>query len=216
MINLTKNACFSEEVMCDKKVYNEVKLLSRIADSDHAAFREVFDHYRNKIFSIAYKMLKDEALAQDAVQDIFVKLWLHKEKLQGINNFNAYINTLTRNHLFNQLKRIAHAEKIVNRSENKHHVSCDSVTENIEYKEFSFQLAKCVNKLPPQQKKVYQLGKEEGMKYEEIAEQLHISKETVKTHMAEALRSIKSRLISRADIILWLIMSLSIFRIFFF
>lgn len=185
--------------MWNEEKYNEVKLLTRIADGDHAAFRDVFDHYRSKIFSIAYKFLKDEGLAQDAVQDIFVKLWLHKEKLPEISNFNAYVNTLTRNHLFNQLKRMGYEEKIVSQSENKFQVSCDSVSDNIEYKELSFQLTQCVNKLPPRQKKVYQLGKEEGLKYDKIAEQLNISRETVKTHMAEALRSIKSYMIRQAQ-----------------
>jgi RNA polymerase sigma-70 factor (family 1) len=170
---------------------NESGLLRRVAEDDQFAFRSLFDHYRDLIYSIAYKVLKDEALAEDTVQEVFVKLWLNKKTLPQIQNLRAYINTVTRNYLYNYLKRLALAEKYLRKSAKQVDKPVHSEALKVEFNELRNHLDRIVRSLPPQQRKVYMLGKEEGLKYEEIADRLQISKETVKTHMSEALKTIK-------------------------
>lgn len=180
--------------MSETKNYNESELLQRIAGGDHSAFRMVFDHYRNKIFTIAFKLLKDESQAHDAIQEVFTKIWLHKEELPGVGNFNAFLNSVTRNYLFNQLKKLAYTEALQYRHEAEM-LTSRSALDKLEESEINFHLAHIIGKLPPQQKRVYQLGKIQGFKYEEIAQELHVSKETVKSHMSEALRFIRRQVL---------------------
>jgi len=74
------------------------------------------------------------------------------------------------------------------------------------YNELKKVLGEAVSRLSPQQKKVYELGKLEGKKYDEIAGILHISRETVKNHMSEALKSIKSFLLKHEGLLTWLVL----------
>lgn len=166
-----------------------MELLNNVAKGDQAAFRQLFDCYRGKVYVIAFRILQSESEAEDVLQDVFTKLWLNREKLTGILHFNAYLNTLIRNHIFNGLRKKAYEEDFLwaslqeSRNEEGYQV--------IELNELKELLHKAMNTLPPQQKKVFQLGRLEGLKHEEIAAELGISKETVKKHMAAALRYIK-------------------------
>lgn len=169
-------------------------LLLRLTAGDRLAFRIIFERYRDKVFSLSYKLLKRRELAEDAVQDIFTKLWLGKNELCSVDNFSAYLNAVTRNYLLNQLEKMVRAEKKLielNRMAVQHHSppAVNSV------QEFNYALARAMSQLTQQQKKVYYLGKVQGMTYDQIAEHLGISKETVKTHMSEAFRCVRAYLL---------------------
>ncbi len=88
----------------------EKEILLRVSKGDEQAFHQLYNLYNKKIFSIAWKLTGIESAAEDVVQDVFIKLWLHREKLSGINYFTAYLNTITRNHIFNSLRKIAHED----------------------------------------------------------------------------------------------------------
>ncbi|HWJ30290.1 MAG TPA: RNA polymerase sigma-70 factor [Flavisolibacter sp.] len=194
--------------------YSDAELLICLAKDDASAFRILFDRYNSKVYSIAYKFLKSSFLAEDVVQEVFTKLWIKKNELYQLRDFNAYLNTITRNHLLNQLKKLAHVEKFLLQQRNVTYEN--SVASVIELNELNYTIAKAMNRLPPQQKKVYHLGKVQGLSYEQIADQLQISKETVKTHMSEALRSIKAYLIRNDHTIANLIVAFVLSTKFFF
>lgn len=185
----------------------EKELLIQASQGDDKAFRMLYDMYRSKIYSVARKMTGVETIAEDIVQEVFMKLWLHKDKMSEINYFNSYLNTVTRNHIFNALRKIAHEDafltKLINKTEKTGKDSFDMIVYN--------QLQKLVNcaveMLPPQQKKVYLLSRSEGLAHDEIAEKLHISKSTVKGHIVEALRFIKSYLRAHTDHALMLLIT---------
>ena len=188
----------------------EKQLLIQASQGDEKAFRELYNMYRSKIYSIACKLTGVESAAEDIVQEVFIKLWMHRDKMSEINYFNSYLNTITRNHIFNTLRKIAHEDaflrNLLSKSEKTDKDSFDTVVYN--------QLQKLVNSavelLPPQQKKIYLLSRSEGLDHKEIAEKLHISKSTVKGHMVQALRFIKKYLTAHTDhALMVLILSLS-------
>jgi RNA polymerase sigma-70 factor (family 1) len=174
--------------------YNEKALLQQVAQGDERSFRELYDHYYNRIYSIAYKLTKTESVAEDVVQEIFIKLWVHKETLSGVDNFNAYLNTLIRNHVFNCMRRLATEEVFLHKMIDEGSVVSDDVHDALVYKELRKRLSDVISRLSPQQKRAYHLSRIEGLKHEEIASQMNISRETVKKHIGEALRLIKSQL----------------------
>lgn len=184
-------------------LYNEKELLSQIANGDEIAFNALFNHYQRKIFSISWKLTGVRSAAEDVVQEVFIKLWVHKENLPEIDNFNAYINRVVSNHIYNMLRKVAHENTFLKETIASRRGDADNCMDTISYRELQNTLHRIITQLPPQQKRVYQLSRDEGLTYEEIAERLHIGKATVKTHMIEALRAIRVHLKNNGVLLTW-------------
>lgn len=173
-------------------LYNEQEILIRVSQGDEQAFRVLYDHYRNKVFTIGYKVLETEAEVLDALQEVFVKLWINRETLPEITNFNAYLNTVTRNHLYNIVRRYAYEETFLSELSQRGPVPVQEGEQDINIRELKHTLQKAIHRLPPQQKRVFELSRLEGWKQEEIAAAMNISRETVKRHLAEAMRNLRA------------------------
>lgn len=169
-------------------------IIRRIANSDPQAFRELFNRWSPKVLGFSLKITRSESIAEEIVQDVFERIWQRRKGLESVDNFPAYLFTITRNHALNILKRLAAEEKakmILADDLRRIQPETEELTIGHDYKGLLNQAIDC---LPPQQKLVYNLCHREGMKYSEVAEKLRISHLTVKTHMQHALRSIRSRL----------------------
>lgn len=180
---------------------NDHELSLLIASGNTGAFREFYNIYRNKVFSIALKFTNAEAEAEDLVQEIFTRIWLNKEKLAEVENLNKYLNAVVRNYIFNHLRKTASEQKMMTRlSAVKVENSRDS-SDLVCYRELQRLIYEAVGKLPPQQQKVYQFSRHYGLKHEEIAARMGISRSTVKGHMVEALNSIRKYLNAKGEMI---------------
>lgn len=182
-------------------------LILQVSKGDKCAFRTLFDQYHNKIFSIAWKITGVKSAGEDVVQEVFIKLWMNKEKLAEVENFNAYLNTITHNHIFNNLRKIAYEQTFLEDLLREQSIIIKNVSDPILYNELQNLVHKAIQQLTPQQKKVFQLSRVHGLKHAEIAEKLNISRSTVKDHMVKALRSIKTFLNANECFISLLILS---------
>ena len=176
-------------------------IICRISESDPRAFRELFDHYAPKVNGFALKITRSESIAEEIVQDVFMKIWQNRSRLRTVEYFPAYLFAITRNLSLNALKRLAIAES-ANRSYIENMRTSQSDTEEtVVYRDYRNILNQAIDGLPPQQKLIYSLCHGEGLKYEEVAQRLHISRLTVKTHMQHALRTIKTHFTMMARIL---------------
>ena len=186
-------------------LYTEQELLRLVAEGDRNAFTQIYNNYRNKIYSIAFELTESTTVAEEIVQDTFLKIWVKRESLPEIEHFRAWLFTITRNYVFTALKRIARKESIevsaIQDVPLYDHDTEDRVLNN----EYTRILQAAIDRLPEQQKQVYNLIKKEGLKREEAAAALHLSPETVKTHLAQAMRSIRTYCLARLDISIALI-----------
>lgn len=173
------------------KTDTEKELLRRTGAGDAVAFAQLFEQYRDKVFSAAWKITGIRAAAEDAVQDIFLKVWMQRDKLTEINSFTAWLHTLTKHHIYNELRKVAYEHTFL--KEMLAEETTDTF-QQVSFHELQDMLHRAVSQLPPQQQRVYLLSREEGLKYHEIAERLQIAPSTVKTHMIEALRTLKQQL----------------------
>lgn len=153
------------------------------------------------------RIAESKPLAQEIVQDVFLKIWINRTSLADIESFRAYLFVVARNHAFNCLKQLA-------RERNRKKEWISNVLHDASYMldttpeiDVGLLVDTAVDLLPPQQKKVYLLSRKEGFKQEEIARELGISLETVKKHMVLALRSIKSYLQTHLGVLLVLLIS---------
>ncbi len=177
--------------MEQEKTYNEVHVLKSLANGDSFAFTKVMDRHQDKVYSLALKILKSTALAEEIVQEVFLKIWLNRENMAAINNLGGYLHILTRNLVLNQLNKIAYERKVMQELSFKSPDNTAEENENM----YSKILADAINQLPPKQQKVFRMAKLEGMSQKEIAENMGISLQTVKSHMAKALKTVRNEIL---------------------
>lgn len=181
--------------------YKEQELLYRLAGGSEEAFTDIFNLYRSKIYSVALNYLKSSALAEEIVQDVFLKLWLKRSDLLPVERLDAYLFIMARNIIFDRIKKLSYQAEAETRL-----FSQEPIINDTEYRvrehEFEQFVQEAINMLPQQQKRVYQLAKIEGFSHEQIAEQMQLSRLTVKTHMAKALQFIRKYLNARLGVFL--------------
>mgnify|MGYP001545291185 CR=1 FL=1 len=147
--------------MVSDNLYNEHELIQLIAQGDERAFTKLIDHYRNKIYGIALELTHSINVAEEITEDVFLKIWLRRSALNEIENFTAYLFTVARNETYKILKQIAKNYKIVLLAENNEAIALENSEDYLIGKEYTSLLQKAIDRLPHQQKQVYQLIKEE-------------------------------------------------------
>jgi RNA polymerase sigma-70 factor (ECF subfamily) len=183
------------------------ELLKSVANSELDAFRRLYDHYLQKVYAYSYFLTRSSEQAEDLTQELFAKIWIKRAELRTIENFDAWLTTLVRNSAYNFLKRHAVEQKALRRIQVSQQLESLSVEDSLINKEYSKIFQEAINQLPPQQKKVFLLSRNEGLKQEEIASNLGISLNTVKNHMKAALFSIRTYMKSYVSILVfWLLL----------
>jgi RNA polymerase sigma-70 factor (ECF subfamily) len=184
-----------------KDIPDEKRILGLVAAGSEAAFRTLFDQYRDRVFYIGRLLLKDEIKAEDVVQEVFIKVWTNREKLTGIINFKAWLNTITRNEVYSLFRKMAGEESFLREmtAQKKEAMSGEALN-TIAFKELQRELARAITQLTPQQKKIFELSRLDGLSHEEIAIVLQLTRQTVKKHLTDALRTIRTRLRKNAAV----------------
>lgn len=170
--------------------FNGNELIIRVVQGDEIAFEQLFRQYKDKLYSFILHLSGSATIAEDVLQDVFLKIWRDRNQLTNIDNFNAYLYRMAQNTAINVLRRQSREALLLNEVQR---LAPEGVQgdELLAAKEVRTALQQAINNLPPQQRKVYQLGKEQGLTYEQIAFTLGITTSTVRNHMVQALRSIR-------------------------
>jgi RNA polymerase sigma factor (sigma-70 family) len=174
-------------------LHNEKRLLNLLSQGNEHAFTQLYSVHKNKVYSDALLITKSQILAEEIVQDVFLKLWLKRTEMADINNLESFLHTVSRNLIFDYLKKISYQVELKENIEYNFNpvIGADFL---VRQHQCQLMLAEAFNKLHPQQKIVYQLAKIEGLSHEIIAQKLKLSKLTVKKHMANSLRFIRQHL----------------------
>jgi RNA polymerase sigma-70 factor (ECF subfamily) len=172
---------------------------------EESAFRELFDQYNKRVYGYVLAIAKSHIAAEELTQDIFIKLWLSAHLLQNVTNLDNYIFTLARNRTLNYLRAVANNDKLI--SELQSYLEPDynrnNVDDHITSNEYHRILQETLSQLPPQQKRVYEYSRNKGMNTQEIALEMGIAPNTVKKHLTEALRFIRTKIsLNKAAIVL--------------
>lgn len=171
------------------------ELLTRLKNGDMLAFDRVYELYSHKLFSFVFKILKNEAEADDIVQEVFLKIWESRHKLEDYKLLNSYIFTIAYNNSIDLIRKRINNTKYLEHLKNSAVInSTPNVISQIEFNELNIQAEKLIANLPERQKQVYLLHREKGLTYPEIAEKLGISKNTVENHMAKALKYLRQNM----------------------
>jgi RNA polymerase sigma-70 factor (ECF subfamily) len=169
---------------------DKAKIIARIKQSDKSAFNELFGHYYKRLCRFAYVILKCEQLAEDAVQEVFVKLWENREKVNISLSIDSYLFIAVKNTSMNLIK-LNHIRKDY---ETNPDMINNADVRTFDPPTFLAHLGKAVDKLPEQCRMIYHLKNSEGLSYSEIAEYLDISEKTVENQVSIALRKLRDML----------------------
>lgn len=191
--------------MENKKLQRDKALFHRIARGDKDAYTIIFLEYYGKVYSKALFICKIPATAKDIAQQVFLKLWEKKEILSSVDYPETWLLQLARNQVLDTLKRTAHQDKYVQYIKEVFQEEQASPERLLIHRQRSVLIRQSLAELTPRQREVYLLHREEGYTYQEIAEQLHMSRDTVKEHLSNALTRIRKFLLKRRDELLLLI-----------
>lgn len=165
-------------------------LASRLRNNDINAFNTIYWQYHAAVYANALKLIKDPVIAEDIVQEVFVTLWGKRHAIDPEQDIAGWLFVVSHHKTVDQLKqkirRALVQKKLWIAGENQ------SIIVNTDLKEEQLNtIEQAVEQLSPQKRKVFELCKVQGRTYEKAAEELHISKYTVKEYLSEALISIK-------------------------
>jgi RNA polymerase sigma-70 factor (family 1) len=166
--------------------YSEDELLLKIADGDEAAFAQLFYTYHNKVGAFVLGWTRSQAMTDEIVQDVFMKLWTRREELPAIRQIDSYLYIMSRNEAYNYLRSQAR-ERVKRES---WELEQEGAAETTEEQDYTPLIEKAVDRLPAQQKRVYELKHKQRMAYGEIGKLMQISPETARKHLSAAVRSI--------------------------
>jgi len=187
---------------------NSEKIIwTRIQQKDAEAFESYYKEHYKSFFLMAYKYLKSEVLAQEVVNDVFVKIWEDGNKMLIESSLKSYLYKAVINNSINLLNRQKRERQ--NRQELKYRSTDSYELRDMEENEMKIRIYTAIDQLPLQCRKVFQMSRFEGLKNQEVADKLGISIKTVKNHITHALKQL-SKSISKS-LVLILIIIIEIF-----
>ncbi|RBL88506.1 RNA polymerase sigma-70 factor [Chitinophaga flava] len=171
---------------------SEPDLLLLVSQGDEAAFARLFHAYHQRLGAFVFQLTGSITMAEEIVQEVFIRIWEKKEKLSQVHHFHPYLYMVAKNYTFSFLKKLGRELEHKQQWELTLSASTDNPYEESTDACFRRIIDQAVAELPAQRQKVYLLSRDEGLRQAEIAERMAISRETVKKHMVLALRAIRS------------------------
>lgn len=180
--------------MVTNLLYDEKELLKLASSGNEKAFTYLFHQHKNKLFGYLFRLTNSQEITEDIIQDIFLKLWKDKSDLINIVQFDAYLFRMAKNQAINSFKNIARQTLLYAEYFDTLSIEDYSTDNLLQFDETQKLLNQIIETLPPQQKLVFKLSREQHLKHDEIAQMLNLSPNTVKNHIIQAINTIKQKL----------------------
>lgn len=189
--------------MTEDTPFSDLELLVAIGKGDQRAFTTLFERHRNHLYNYLVKVTKSSETAEEIVLDVFIKIWQGRSLLHEVDHFEAFLFCIARNKAIDFLRwlekrksgqielwNLIHQKKVAEPADSG---LCLQETRQI--------IDEAVGQLSPQRKQAFQLSRDHGLTYEQIAARMHISSHTVRNHIAASLQFIRYNLSATAEVI---------------
>jgi RNA polymerase sigma-70 factor (ECF subfamily) len=175
--------------------HTEKILLRQIARHDEKAFKALFEAYRPRLYRYLIGIVKSKETAEEMVIDVFLKIWQEREKLGGVERFDAFLFRIAFNQSVDFLRRASRDPKIKEIIWQEIELAGGSASdEPVLVKEYEVKLKEAIGLLSPQRQLIFRMSRERNFSHSDIAEKLQLSKYTVSNHISESLRFIRAYL----------------------
>lgn len=176
------------------------QLQQQVALGDQRAFRQLFDHYAQRLNRFAFSIVKNKEAATEIIDEVFVRVWKQKETVTAISHLTTYLYTATKNTALNYLSRKANEQinepfdfiniQLQDESCPDQQMVTDEIFRNIRA---------AIDELPPRCKMIFKLVREDGLRYKQVAEILNVSVNTVDAQMVIAVKKISEKVKGHFD-----------------
>lgn len=170
------------------------QLLAALRRGDEAAFKAFFYRNYRLLYQQAYRYVTDAQVAEEIVQDAFINLWKQREKLHIKTSIEAYLGTSVRNRALNYLKSRYARQRSSTLEPTEADLRVPAQVDSLSENELRSLLENALTALPERCRIIFSLSREQGLTYQEIADELGISRETVKTQIKIALQKLRALL----------------------
>jgi RNA polymerase sigma-70 factor (family 1) len=192
--------------------WTDITLLQELQQGNESAFTNLYHQHSKTLYRKILRMVNDEETAKELLQDLFMKLWENRAKVDVSKSFRSYLYTIAVNLVYDYFR------KATKQKELETYLLAmavdyftDSEEENISAENIKL-INEVIDQLSPQRKKIFMLCKIDGKSYEEVSKELNISKSTIHDHMVKANRVIRDHLKHNPESAIYL-MIVSVFAI---
>jgi RNA polymerase sigma-70 factor (family 1) len=175
-----------------KDQLSDSELWNAIVMDDSGAFSALFDRYWSKLYTTAYKYLKDEALSEEIVHDIFLSIWSNRKHL-NIASFQNYLISSTRYQVYKAQKKNKRSPlQLTEEYSEDNALSCNNYgAERLDSIELQHEIDARLKQLPKRCQEIFALSRYDNLSNDEIAERLNISKRSVENQITNALKFLR-------------------------
>ena len=165
--------------------------IEKLKSGDMVAFDIIYRKYSPKLFGFIFNIIKVELDAEEIMQEVFMKIWETRDKIETYASFDSFLFTIAYNKSISLIRKKITEQKYVDFLKTLPELSEPAAIDDLQFLELNEQINSLIQKLPPRQKEVFLLSREKELTYKEIAAQLNISKNTVENHMVKAIRYLR-------------------------
>ncbi|MBB4035458.1 RNA polymerase sigma-70 factor (ECF subfamily) [Dysgonomonas hofstadii] len=176
-------------------LYSDKEIIQKIQEEEQVGFKLLFIKYYMKVLTFISMTTKDKFVSEDIAQNVFMKLWIHRNNLYG-DNLNNFIFTVTRNEIKDYFRVLSYTEKYKLQTvrDMNIEISENPLLENIENDDINYMISQAMEKLSEKRREVFKLSKIDELSNKEIAEKLGISVRTVEKHLEIASKQIRKHI----------------------
>ena len=174
------------------------KYIIGLQKGSYSDFNKLYDLYADRLYGFAYNLTHSSEMAEEIVQEVFLKIWQMREHLSPEYSFRSFLFTIAKNKFLNDLRNrltllsydeyITQLDDATERGEN-------SIESEFNFNELNEQVLQSKDKLSKRQKMIFEMSKEEGLSNQEIALKLGISEQSVRNQLSSALKVLREELI---------------------
>ena len=188
----------------------ENNIVNGIRTGNEQTFRELFNTYYPRLTLFAVKYIRNQEVAEEIVQDFFVRLYEKRTEIVFHSSVQAYFYQSIRNSCLNKIKQKKVRQEYHRNMQQKDQDMEPDASDRINETELENYIFRIVSGFPRQQQKIYRMSREKGMKNREIAEELNISVRTVETQISRTLKILREKLSSILEFLIFI--ALLLFR----
>ncbi len=171
------------------------ELILLIQKDDKVAFFHIYERYSKRLYGFVLRYIKQKEDAEEIVQEVFVKIWESRNKIDAYSSFEAFLFTVAYNTTIGLLRKRTNEKKYLEHLKSLQQPDDNpDLMDEIQFNELNDRVQTLLNELTPRQKEIFQLSRQEGLTHEEIGKKLEISVNTVKKHMGNTLAFLKSQI----------------------
>ncbi len=186
--------------MPSPRIYNDIEVISLFKTGEESAFHYIYEKFQPALFYQAYRLLDNQAEAEDVTADSFVKLWNARTSFESISAIGSWLKITTRNASLDILKRRKTvAEKNSRLFEAAKTADSEWTNEDL-FAEALLEIYRQIELLPPKSREIFKQRYIHGLTNEEIAQKMAIHNQSVRDHLSRALKILRVEMLKKGNL----------------